>query len=103
MNRAMLAADRDAGRHIAGRDGWESTTTPQGRDPTLAKGDKPGLSPGPAELLVVEAEQFPNAVIVELWHRGPNGKREFLDSRRYEAVEMADETDEEVGELVPTG
>jgi hypothetical protein len=39
---------------------------------------------GPAEVLTVEAEEFPTAVIVELWHQSPNGKREFLDSRRYD-------------------
>ncbi len=39
---------------------------------------------GPAEVLVVEAEEFPTAVIVELWGRNAKGKREFLDSRRYD-------------------
>jgi hypothetical protein len=42
---------------------------------------------GPPELLVVEAEEFPDAVIVELWHRNAKGKREFLDSRRFEVAE----------------
>ena len=42
---------------------------------------------GPAEVLVVEAEEFPSAVIVELWHRNAKGKREFLDSRRYDLAE----------------
>jgi hypothetical protein len=54
----------------------------------MAKGKK-GKSRGPAELLVVEAEVFPSAVIVELWHKNPKGKREFLDSRRYEGEESA--------------
>jgi hypothetical protein len=44
-------------------------------------------APGPAALLVIEAEQYPAAVIVELWHAGADGKREFLDSRRYEPQE----------------
>ena len=44
-------------------------------------------SHGPAELLVVEAEEFPTAVIVELWHTGAGGKREFLDSRRYDTTD----------------
>lgn len=44
---------------------------------------------GPAELLVVEAEEFPTAVIVELWHRNAKGKREFLDSRRYDTIDDA--------------
>jgi len=52
----------------------------------MPKGKK-GKSRGPAELLVVEAEMFPSAVIVELWHKNAKGKREFLDSRRYEVVE----------------
>lgn len=52
----------------------------------MPKGKK-RKSRGPAELLVVEAEMFPSAVIVELWHKNAKGKREFLDSRRYEAVE----------------
>jgi len=39
---------------------------------------------------VVEAEEFPSAVIVELWHKNAKGKREFFDSRRYEAEEMAE-------------
>jgi hypothetical protein len=52
----------------------------------LAKGKKKGTGDGPAELLVIEAEQFPSVVIVELWHKTPKGKREFLDSRRFEAV-----------------
>jgi hypothetical protein len=42
---------------------------------------------GPPELLVIEAELFPSAVIVELWHRTPKGKREFLDSRRFEVTD----------------
>ena len=42
---------------------------------------------GPAELLVIEADEFPSAVIVELWHKNAKGKREFLDSRRFEAIE----------------
>jgi hypothetical protein len=29
-------------------------------------------------------------VIVELWHEGKKGKREFLDSRRYEAVDAVE-------------
>jgi hypothetical protein len=49
----------------------------------MPKGKK-GRSRGPAELLVIEAEVFPSAVIVELWHKNAKGKREFLDSRRYE-------------------
>jgi len=55
----------------------------------LAKSKKKGAREGngPAELLVIEAEQFPSAVIVELWHRTAKGKREFLDSRRFEFVE----------------
>jgi hypothetical protein len=52
----------------------------------MPKGKK-GKSRGPAELLVVEAEMFPSAVIVELWHKNAKGKREFLDSRRFEVVE----------------
>lgn len=52
----------------------------------MPKGKK-GKSRGPAELLVVEAEMFPSAVIVELWHKNAKGKREFLDSRRYEVLE----------------
>jgi hypothetical protein len=52
----------------------------------MGKGKK-GKSRGPAELLVVEAEVFPSAVIVELWHKNSKGKREFLDSRRYEVEE----------------
>jgi hypothetical protein len=52
----------------------------------MAKGKK-GKARGPAELLVVEAEVFPSAVIVELWHKTAKGKREFLDSRRYEVEE----------------
>jgi hypothetical protein len=55
----------------------------------LAKSKKKGAreGDGPAELLVIEAEQFPSSVIVELWHRTAKGKREFLDSRRFEVVE----------------
>jgi hypothetical protein len=55
----------------------------------LAKGKKKGANrvQGPPELLVIEAELFPSAVIVELWHRTPKGKREFLDSRRFEVTE----------------
>lgn len=45
---------------------------------------------GPVELLVVESESFPHSVIVELWHEGKKGKREFLDSRRYEAVDAVE-------------
>jgi len=45
---------------------------------------------GPAEVLVIEAEEFPSAVIVELWHKSAKGKREFFDSRRYEAEEIAE-------------
>ena len=48
---------------------------------------------GPAEVLVVEAEEFPSAIIVELWHKNTKGKREFLDSRRYDVAE-------EISELV---
>jgi len=58
----------------------------------LAKGKK-GKPHGPAEVLVVEAEVFPSAVIVELWHKNAKGKREFLDSRRYDVAE-------EIAELV---
>ncbi len=57
----------------------------------MGKGKKQRRSNGPAELVVVEAEQYPVAVIVELWHKNAKGKREFLDSRRYEAKEAADE------------
>jgi hypothetical protein len=55
----------------------------------LAKSKKKGAreGDGPAELLVIEAEQFPSSVIVELWHRTAKGKREFFDSRRFEVVE----------------
>jgi len=54
----------------------------------LAKSkDKKRRRGGPVELLVVESEAFPHSVIVELWHEGKKGKREFLDSRRYEAVD----------------
>lgn len=49
----------------------------------MSKGSKKN-SHGPAEILVVEAEEFPTAVIVELWHHNKEGKREFLDSRRYD-------------------
>jgi hypothetical protein len=49
---------------------------------------------GPIELLVVESEAFPNSVIVELWHENDSGKREFLDSRRYEAFALHPEEDE---------
>jgi hypothetical protein len=56
----------------------------------LGKGKKQRRSNGPAELVVVEAEQYPAAVIVELWHKNAKGKREFLDSRRYEAKEPGD-------------
>ncbi len=49
---------------------------------------------GPIELLVVESEAFPNSVIVELWHENASGKREFLDSRRYEAAGSPAEEDE---------
>ena len=52
---------------------------------------------GPAELLVIEAEDFPSAVIVELWHKNSKGKREFLDSRRFEVAE------EPAPELVAVG
>jgi len=38
-------------------------------------------------VLVVEAEEFPSAIIVELWHKNTKGKREFLDSRRYDLAE----------------
>ncbi len=48
--------------------------------------DKKRRRSGPVELLVVESESFPHSVIVELWHEGKKGKREFLDSRRYEAA-----------------
>jgi hypothetical protein len=48
---------------------------------------------GPAELLVVEAEEFPTAVIVELWHRNAKGKREFLDSRRYDTTDDPEEAE----------
>ena len=58
----------------------------------LPKGKK-GKPHGPAEVLVVEAEVFPSAVIVELWHKNAKGKREFLDSRRYDVAE-------EIAELV---
>lgn len=59
----------------------------------MAKGKKKGANrvQGPPELLVIEAELFPSAVIVELWRRTPKGKREFLDSRRFEV------TDEKAG------
>lgn len=50
---------------------------------------------GPPELLVVEAEEFPDAVIVELWHRNAKGKREFLDSRRFEVAENGRDAAEE--------
>jgi hypothetical protein len=50
-------------------------------------GKKKRKGNGPAELLVVEADEFPDAIIVELWHRNPKGKREFLDSRRYESAD----------------
>jgi hypothetical protein len=54
----------------------------------LAKSkDKKRRRGGPVELLVVESEAFPHSVIVELWHEGKKGKREYLDSRRYEAVD----------------
>ncbi len=69
----------------------------------MGKGKKQRRSNGPAELVVVEAEQYPVAVIVELWHRNAKGKREFLDSRRYEAKEAdedAPETEAEPAELV---
>ena len=46
---------------------------------------------GPAEILVVEAEEFPTAVIVELWHMDPTGRREFLDSRRYDTPDEGDD------------
>jgi len=58
----------------------------------LPKGKK-HRAHGPAEVLVVEAEEFPSAVIVELWHKNTKGKREFLDSRRYDVAE-------EIAELV---
>ncbi len=54
---------------------------------------KRGNPHGPAELLVVEAEEFPAAVIVELWHRNAAGKREFLDSRRYDGSGSRPEAD----------
>ncbi len=71
----------------------------------MGKGKKQRRSNGPAELVVVEAEQYPAAVIVELWHKNAKGKREFLDSRRYEAKEAGDvdgapEADPEPTELV---
>jgi hypothetical protein len=50
----------------------------------MAKGKEKNRH-GPAELLVIEAEVFPTAVIVELWGRNAKGRREFLDSRRYDA------------------
>ncbi len=50
----------------------------------MGKGKKKKNRHGPAELLIVEAEEFPTAVIVELWGRNAKGKREFLDSRRYD-------------------
>ncbi|MDP9243855.1 MAG: hypothetical protein M3O77_02090 [Chloroflexota bacterium] len=73
----------------------------------MGKGKKRNRSNGPAELVVVEAEQYPAAVIVELWHKNAKGKREFLDSRRYEATVPDDGEDEEEAvatdpaELVP--
>jgi len=66
----------------------------------VAKGKKAKRASGPAELLVIEAEQYPVAVIVELWHKGSGGKREFLDSRRYEAKEP-DSADDEPARLAP--
>lgn len=53
----------------------------------MGKGKKKKKGNGPPELLVVEAEDFPDAVIVELWHKNAKGKREFLDSRRFEVAE----------------
>ena len=52
----------------------------------MPKGKK-GKPHGPAEVLVVEADVFPSSVIVELWHKNAKGKREFLDSRRYDVAE----------------
>jgi hypothetical protein len=52
---------------------------------------------GPAEVLVVEAEEFPTAVIVELWGRNAKGKREFLDSRRYDTGDDPDEGEAAAG------
>jgi len=56
----------------------------------LPKGKK-HRAHGPAEVLVVEAEEFPSAVIVELWHKNTKGKSEFLDSRRYDVAEQISE------------
>jgi len=58
----------------------------------MGKGSKKNQH-GPAEILVVEAEEFPTAVIVELWHHNKKGKREFLDSRRYDTTDDAAEPD----------
>lgn len=59
----------------------------------MGKGKKKNKR-GPAELLVVEAEEFPTAVIVELWGRNAKGKREFLDSRRYDTPDDQDDRDD---------
>jgi hypothetical protein len=34
--------------------------------------------------LVLEGEEFPTVLTVELWHRRSKGKRELIGSRRYE-------------------
>lgn len=60
----------------------------------MGKGKKKNKH-GPAELLVVEAEEFPTAVIVELWGRNAKGKREFLDSRRYDTPDDQDDASAE--------
>ena len=36
--------------------------------------------------LILEGEEFPTALTVELWHRRSKGKRELIGSRRYEMV-----------------
>ena len=56
---------------------------------TVAKNKKRQHRKEGGASLVLEGEEFPIALTVELWHRRAKGKRELIGSRRYE---MAAET-----------
>lgn len=57
----------------------------------MAKGKKQRRRNGGADPLVLEGDAFPNAITVELWRRVAKGKRELVDTRRYDLV--AESTD----------
>ena len=52
----------------------------------MAKTKKRGHRKEPSAAVILDGEEFPAAITVELWHRKPKGKRSLIGARRYEIV-----------------